>query len=220
MSQEPVETPIVDEARPAFEWTRWKIVTFSLSGFLVLAGAVLAFAGSGSMHEPELSSVATGPDRPGMTTNPGAKSLLPGSTPAPWPGETPGEVPGETPGETTGTQPDGTVPAPTADGTGGLNWSPAMLRGGISFFAAFALSFAFRSFLKLALIMLGIWFGLMFYLSWLGWIDVRWDIMDASFQGMAAGVGDQFRSIQSFVTGSLPSAGMASLGLYTGFRRK
>ena len=52
------------------------------------------------------------------------------------------------------------------------------------------------------------------------WIDVRWDVMDTAFQGMAAGLGDQFQSAQAFITGSLPSAGMASLGLYTGFRRK
>jgi uncharacterized membrane protein (Fun14 family) len=209
MSQETVDTPIADEPRPAFEWTRWKIVTFSIAGVLVLGGALLAFAGGGAAGDPDLSSVATGPG--GMGTTPGdGNALLPGTLPGPEPG--PGETPEPAPGETA-------VPAP-ADGESGISYSPAMLRGGISFFAAFALAFAFRSFLKLALILVGIWFGVMFYLSWLGWIEVRWDVMDAAFQSMASGLGDQFQSVQSFVTGSLPSAGMAGLGLYTGFRRK
>ncbi|MEN8149424.1 MAG: hypothetical protein ABFS86_06350, partial [Planctomycetota bacterium] len=88
MSQETVDSPAPDEARPAFEWTRWKVVTFTIAGLLVLAGGVLAVAESGSVDEPELSAVAAGP---GRSPTGSGNALLPGSSP--YPGETPGETP-------------------------------------------------------------------------------------------------------------------------------
>jgi uncharacterized membrane protein (Fun14 family) len=191
------------EARPRFEWTRLRVITFAVAGILILGGVALGLFGGGGADTDALPTGPTGTGDPGLSGN----SLLPGSGP----GTSPSPETGET-GET-GETPSSVEDSETA-------WSPALIKGGISFFAAFALAFAFRSFLKLALIVLGLWFAVLFYLSWLGWIEVHWDVIDAAFTGWTATLGDQFQSVQAFITGSLPSAGMAGLGLYTGFRRK
>ena len=206
MKQEAADSPQVEAPRPVFEWTRWKIVTFSLAGLLIAVGVITAFAGTGASPSAD-TLTASGPVG-AVPAGPGANRLLPGSVPS---GPT---EPGET------TEPGGSAVPPPAEGETGVTWSPALLRGGISFFAAFALAFAFRSFLKIALILVGIWAGAMFYFSYLGWIEVHWDVIDAAFNAMTANVGEQFKSVQTFITGSLPSAGMGGLGLYTGFRRK
>jgi len=204
MNQETADTPMEEKPGPTFEWTRLKIITFSIAGLLIAAGVVLAVAGTGG-GGPDETLNAAGP-MGAEPTGAGAQGLLPGS------------MPGSTGGGTTG--PDAADPAPTVDEGGGVSWSPALIRGGISFFAAFALAFAFRSFLKVALIIAGVWAGAMFYLSYVGWIEVHWDVIDAAFKSVTANIGDQFQSAQTFITGSLPSTGMAGLGLFTGFKRK
>ncbi|MHC5066723.1 MAG: FUN14 domain-containing protein, partial [Planctomycetota bacterium] len=120
---------------------------------------------------------------------------------------------------------DGTT-APTSGGSGSAEssdsdgaWSPALIRGGISFFAAFCLAFAFRTFLRLALVFIGIWAASLFFLDHLGWIEVHWTVIDQAFRDMTANIGRQFESVRTLVTGSLPSAGLAGLGLFTGFKK-
>ncbi len=97
--------------------------------------------------------------------------------------------------------------------------SPALVRGGISFFAAFALAFALRSFLKLFVIFAGVWVASLFFLASMGWIEVHWTIIDDQFVGWTNTLGAQFQSMSSFVTGSLPSAGLAGLGLVAGLKK-
>ena len=86
-------------------------------------------------------------------------------------------------------------------------------------FAAFALAFALRSFLRLALVLAGLWVGSLLLLSSAGWIEVHWETIDAAFTGWTGTLGAQFRSLTAFVTGSLPSAGLGGLGLLAGFRK-
>ncbi len=98
-------------------------------------------------------------------------------------------------------------------------WSPALLRGGLSFFVAFCLAFAFRSFMRIAVIFLGVWIASLYFLDHLGWIDIYWSRIEAPFEDFTSKIGDQMKSVQAFLTGSLPSAGAAAAGLFTGFRK-
>jgi uncharacterized membrane protein (Fun14 family) len=99
-------------------------------------------------------------------------------------------------------------------------FSPALLRGGVSFFVAFCLAFALRAFLRIGAIFVGIWALSLFVLSYAGWVEVRWDLIDTAFKNMTTNIGEQFQSFQTFVTGSLPSTGLAVAGLLAGFKWK
>lgn len=108
--------------------------------------------------------------------------------------------------------------APPAE-SGGLDWGTMLKKGGISFFIAFCLGFAFRTFLKLALIFIGVWAASLFLLSEVGWLQVHWDLIDSHFRSIGTRLGDQLTSFQHFVAGSLPSASSAGLGLFVGFKK-
>jgi uncharacterized membrane protein (Fun14 family) len=97
--------------------------------------------------------------------------------------------------------------------------SPALLKMGFSFFAAFAVGLAFRTFLKIALIFVGLQFLALFGLSYVDWVTVNWETMSTAFDRFAAGVQDEAQSFQTFVTGSLPQAGLGMLGLVAGLKR-
>ena len=97
--------------------------------------------------------------------------------------------------------------------------SPVFLKLGFSFFVGFAIGYAFRQFLKLALIFVGLQLILLFGLTALGWVTVEWEIMADAWDGFIAQLGGQLESFRSFIAGGLPQAGLASLGLFTGFKR-
>jgi uncharacterized membrane protein (Fun14 family) len=98
--------------------------------------------------------------------------------------------------------------------------APAALQGGFSFFAAFAAGYALRAFLKLSFVYVGLVFLTIFFLSWIGWLDVRWEVPQEQFASLTETLKRQFESFQAFIGGSLPSAGMAGLGLITGLKKK
>jgi uncharacterized membrane protein (Fun14 family) len=176
-----------------YQWHPWKIGAVIFAGVLILAGGAFALFAD----EPEKAEIST---RSGAASElPGTRSFAPGSS-----------------GGTTSTD----VPADAvSDGEGDDIWSPALLRGGISFFAAFVLAFALRSFLRLAMIFAGVWVASLFLLASLGWIEVHWTVIDDQFVGWTQTLGAQFQSLAGFVTGSLPKAGMAGLGLVAGFKK-
>jgi uncharacterized membrane protein (Fun14 family) len=180
-----------------YEWKLWKIALCAVAGILVLVGGIVSFTG------PAEGETVEGPVPGATSTTRPANSLLPGTTPGPG-----GEVP------------DGNEPEVTYDEEGGISWSPALLKGGLSFFLAFALGYAFRMFLRIGLFFIGVWAASLFLLHSAGWVEVHWGVIDTAFESWASGLGEQFKSASSFITGSLPSAGMAGLGLFTGLRRK
>ena len=176
----------------------WKIVLLLFAGLLVAAGVILTV----TADEPE----RTTPDRT-ETSRPGdlspARGLFPGSDPRTTDGE-PREAGRETDASEAETEP----------------WSPVLLRGGLSFFVGFALAFALRMFMKIALFFVGVFVASLFLLENVGFLTMHWDLADAWFNDFSGHLGAQFESMKAFVTGSLPSAGMAGLGLLAGFRRK
>lgn len=97
-------------------------------------------------------------------------------------------------------------------------WAPGFLKMGFSFFVCFAMGYASRKFLKVALIASGVIFALLYGASYMGWLEVKWDVMGTAFDGMVANLKNQFDSMKGFVTGSLPAAGMGAVGLFAGFK--
>jgi uncharacterized membrane protein (Fun14 family) len=199
-----------------YVWRPWKVVAVGVACLLTVAGGVLAMVADDA---PTVTPAASDVVRTGAGTGgaspvraPGAEGFGSELPPISRP-DTPGDAP---PGET----PTSTV-SPTEDGTDGESpWTPALLRGGLSFLVGFSLAYAARTFIKIALFFLGVWAASLFLLSSLGWIDVHWDIIDGAFEGWSTKLGEQFESARTFITGSLPSTGMAGLGLVTGYRRK
>ena len=163
----------------------------------------------------ETSLTADAQQKPSFLPGPGSDS---GSTERtgsggevarlPWPGG---------PDSETG---DPRAPAEGADGTGSSLWSPAMLKGGFSFFVAFCIGLTMRLFVRLSFIYIGLVGLTLLGLSWLGWVEVHWDVPERQFSSLAANVQAQFESFRSFLQGSLPSAGMAGLGLISGLKKK
>jgi len=207
-----------------YEWRAWKVAVVGLAGLLVVVGAAIGYLSDEPDSGSSTTNVATGSgDRAGSgsggadpISTPGVEGFGP-SVPVS-PGGTPGGTdpsPGPTPGATPGAATEG------GDATSApIDWSPALLRGGFSFLVAFAVAYALRTFMRIAIFFLGVWGASMFLLANLGWIDVHWDAIDAAFSGWASGIGDQFESFGRLVTGSLPATGLAGLGFYTGIRRK
>ena len=108
------------------------------------------------------------------------------------------------------------APAPEQESS---ELAPVFLKLGFSFFVGFAVGYAFRTFLKLTLIFVGVLLIALFLLSYVEWVTVNWDTMARTFEIFVDAVKDDAQAFHKFVTGSLPQAGLASLGLVAGFKR-
>ena len=188
-------------AKKRYQWKPWKIAAVAFAGLLLVGGGALALTAGSAEPTTKSGSQDFGGTGPGGTGGPEtARSLTGGAT-------------------GTGIQGNfeiGLEGQPTADS----NWSPALLRGGVSFFVTFCLAFALRSFLRLAAIFIGIWALSVFLMSHAGWVTVDWNAIDSQFTGWTHNLGAQFQSLQTFIKGSLPSTGLAGLGLFTGFKAR
>ncbi|MBI5850256.1 MAG: hypothetical protein HZB39_04345 [Planctomycetes bacterium] len=56
-------------------------------------------------------------------------------------------------------------------------------------------------------------------LTQLDWVTVHWEAISSAFDRFVANVEREAGSFQTLVTGSLPQAGLAGLGLFAGLRR-
>ncbi len=177
-------------ARLVTSLPRWKKVLLTIAGCLVVGGFLLKGVSSMSGDDPV---------RPGGTGGPSQMS-------------------GNLVGPGSGTRP----PSDTArvDERPASDWSPAMLRGGFGFFAGFSIGLALRTFFRLTAIVIGFNLGILLLMSYFGWVDVRWEVMETQFNEWTGRLGDEMSEFKSFVAGSLPTAGLSSLGLFTGFRRR
>ncbi|MEM9065023.1 MAG: FUN14 domain-containing protein [Planctomycetota bacterium] len=99
-------------------------------------------------------------------------------------------------------------------------WSPALFRMGFSFFIAFAIGYAARTFLKISVIGLGFFALALFGLEYGGFITVDWGAFQDKYDTFADWLGGQTEDFTAFITGYLPSTAAATTGLVTGLRRK
>lgn len=204
---------------------RWKKVLLTVAGFLLVVGLGLKGAGAlGSGDAPDTGRPSS-PDtsrldspnplldgRVDLVHRPQGDDMLPGEH---------RDIPRQDPygggGGIGGAEAGGA--AGGAEGSGISEYSPAFFKGGLSFFVAFCVGLAARTFLKMSALFLGLVALAVFGLSYMDLVQVDWPAIQGHFDDLASRVGHQVKDFKGFVNGSLPSAGMASLGLFTGFKK-
>ncbi len=119
----------------------------------------------------------------------------------------------------------GTENSPPAEPSSAAEWSPIMLRLGFSFFAGFAMGYALRTFFKLVLIVAGVLILILMGMSAVETekgqlLVMNWDAMGTLFDTFVSRLGQEAGNIKEFITGSLPTAALATVGLYAGWRKR
>jgi uncharacterized membrane protein (Fun14 family) len=97
---------------------------------------------------------------------------------------------------------------------------PATLRLGVSYVVGFFLGWSLRRFVTLTLVVSGAIFALILVAQKLGWMDVDWAGIEGHVRSGVSSVKSEATTVKNFVTGFLPSAAGAGLGVFFGFRRK
>ena len=97
---------------------------------------------------------------------------------------------------------------------------PATLRIGASYVGGFFLGWAFRRFVKATLLVSATAITLLFMAKKLGWFDVDWNSAETHVQHGLTWIQEEAAALKKFLTGYLPSAGAAAVGVFLGFRRK
>jgi uncharacterized membrane protein (Fun14 family) len=170
---------------------RWKKVTLVAAvGIVVVAGAV-SLATTGSLGSS--GGTAPAPAGSGGTMLGPSSSLVNGSGGS-------GTAGGAAP-----------VAEPASKG---------VFRLGFSFLAGFCIGAFVRAALKVAAIAFGFWLLATMALSYFDVLTVDWTAISSLWDRFAANVEREWGSFQTFVTGSLPAAGLAVTGLALGLKRK
>ena len=105
------------------------------------------------------------------------------------------------------------------DTSGELPWNKFLMKGGFSLFIGFCIGYVLRTFFKISMLVVGVIAIALFGLSYAGVVNVDWSLMEGHWNDLVARVKDEGSNFKSFITGNLPSAGMASLGLFAGFKK-
>jgi len=100
------------------------------------------------------------------------------------------------------------------------NWVALAAYMGFSFFVGFAIGFAVKTFLKIMFFIVGTILLVLFVLQYNGMIQVNWMSFEAVYDGIIAWITPHLGGLKNFATANLSSAGMASLGLLLGLRKK
>jgi uncharacterized membrane protein (Fun14 family) len=108
-----------------------------------------------------------------------------------------------------------TAPPPPA----GEPASKGVFRLGFSFVAGFCIGSFVRAAVRLVAIAFGFWLVMTIVLSHYGLVVVDWHAIGGVWDRFAASIADQWGDWQTFLTGSLPSAGLAIAGLAIGLKR-
>jgi len=120
----------------------------------------------------------------------------------------------------------GSVSAPdvtpgSADGSLDVrDLSPFMVKGGFGLFIGFAIGFAMRAFLRLAIVITGFYLLVLCMMAYGGLIEIHWNLMDTQFTHLLSSLGGQFESLKTFLTGVIPASGLTAVGFVVGLRRK
>ncbi len=137
---------------------------------------------------------------------------------------------GSAPANPTGaTGPDGALTVglvpdnyPGGTGTTTAAEEPAakgVFRLGFSFVAGFCIGSFVRAMVKVATIAFGFWLVFTMLLTYVGVLQVDWNAISGLWDKFAAAVESEWGSFQTFMTGSLPAAGLAVTGLAVGLKR-
>ena len=189
----PSTPPVGKEARRPRRLPGWKKVL--LAGSVALMAAGLGLQGFAYLRRPaEQEAKPTG----GRLTQVQPKGFLPTPTPG-------SDAP--------------KAPAPPSAEQSIEDWYPAIFRLGFSFFVGFCIAYALRAFFKVSLAAIGVILLALFGLQYAGVVQVDWSAMGRHYDGVVGWLAGQFSGFKNFVTGYLPSAASAGVGLFAGFRR-
>ncbi len=131
-------------------------------------------------------------------------------------------VGGSTGGTSPGIASSLTAGNPSPHGSTTVGEEPAakgVFRLGFGFVAGFCLGSFVRAMLKVAAIAFGFWLAMTLVLAHYGLVVVDWTAIDGVWNRFTQNVADEWSSFQRFVTGSLPTAGLAVTGLAIGLKR-
>jgi uncharacterized membrane protein (Fun14 family) len=127
----------------------------------------------------------------------------------------------------TGSAGGGTVPGtalvpgqPTPEGSAatGSTTSAGVFRLGFSFVAGYCIGAFLRTTARFAAVAFGFWLVMTLLLAGNDLLTVNWTGIDQLWDRFWGGV--EWNSFERFLTGSLPAAGLASVGLYAGLRKR
>ncbi|MCP5518965.1 MAG: FUN14 domain-containing protein [Verrucomicrobiales bacterium] len=183
--------------------TGLKAVALVAAILMMVGGAVIAF----TVDRPE-TPAATAASRSAST--PSGGGLLGNSFGESRPGGAPASA---------GT-PSATAEPANEDALGLHDLSPFMLKGGFGLFIGFAMGFAVRAFLRLAMVIVGFYCLLLTMMAYLGWVEVHWNLMENQFTQFTTLLSSQLQSFKSFLTGAIPALGMTAGGFLVGLRRR
>ncbi len=127
-----------------------------------------------------------------------------------------------TPAPASGAQFSNSTPTgmPTARTQSGESAAPATFRFGASYLGGFLLGWTLRRFLKWTLLFSGAAFVLVFLGRKFGWFEVDWATVEGHLRHSLAWLRGEAGAFRQFITGYLPSAGGAAVGVFLGFRRR
>lgn len=97
--------------------------------------------------------------------------------------------------------------------------SKGVFRLGFSFLAGFCLGSFVRAALRLVAIAVGFWLAATVVLAYYGLVVVDWQAIEGVWDRFAGNVEREWGNLQTFLTGSLPAAGLAVAGLAVGLKR-
>ena len=96
--------------------------------------------------------------------------------------------------------------------------SPALFRFGLSYIAGFFLGYGLRRFVKLTIILSLVAFAAIFFMRKAGWIDLDWSSVESHLSDSFAWLKGQAEALKVFLTGYVPSAAAAGVGIFFGAR--
>lgn len=102
----------------------------------------------------------------------------------------------------------------------GEDWSPVLVRGGMSFIVGFCVGYALRAFARLSAVFAGLFFLALFGLAYAGVVEVHWNVLQEWFERATESLSKETAGFRTFISGSLPAAGAAAAGLVTGVKKR
>jgi len=99
-----------------------------------------------------------------------------------------------------------------------MQGSPALFRFGLSYMAGFFLGYGLRRFLKVTIVLSLIAAGAVFLMRKAGWIELDWSSLETHLTDSFAWLRGQVEALKVFITGYVPSAAAAGVGIVLGAR--
>jgi uncharacterized membrane protein (Fun14 family) len=96
--------------------------------------------------------------------------------------------------------------------------SPALFRFGLSYIAGFFLGYGLRRFVKITLLMGLLAMAAVFAMRQFGWVELDWSNMQSHVSESFGWLKGQAEALKVFVTGYVPSAVAAGVGVFLGAR--